>query len=316
MKIAFTWDYELFFGLKTGSVEKCMLQPTAELLRIARENNAKFTFFPDVAWLLKDQNDAVIHQIKQWHQEGHETGLHIHPHWEDCEKIGSEWNMNLNRYKLADFSKEDAAKLIKKYSNEVERITGQRAGSFRAGGWCVQPFFQIKDALHEAGIYIDSSVFQGGKNLTLPYHYDFSTCPKDNSWRFEDEVCRPTENGIFVELPIASKMYSPWFFWKLFILGRMRPSHHKPIGDGYPAAGGGSKKQLLTRQNLLCVSSDGYFATQIQRAINKAEKLGQEKMVVIGHPKACTLFSLRQLEKFIRQSTDHEFVNLRELANK
>ena len=35
MKIAITWDYELFFGERSGSVAQCMLEPTNRLLSLA-----------------------------------------------------------------------------------------------------------------------------------------------------------------------------------------------------------------------------------------------------------------------------------------
>ena len=47
MKIAITWDYELFFGEQSGSAQKCMLEPGNRLLEIAQKNGAKFTFFVD-----------------------------------------------------------------------------------------------------------------------------------------------------------------------------------------------------------------------------------------------------------------------------
>jgi len=91
LKIAFTWDYELFFGEKSGSVQQCMLEPTNELLRLAEKHGAKFTFFPDAGYLVHAKKNEqtlsdlalVIEQIKHWDAKGHETGLHIHPHWED-----------------------------------------------------------------------------------------------------------------------------------------------------------------------------------------------------------------------------------------
>ena len=53
MKIAFTWDYEMFFGHKSGSVNRCMIEPTNRLLEISRRYNSKFTFFVDTGMLVK-----------------------------------------------------------------------------------------------------------------------------------------------------------------------------------------------------------------------------------------------------------------------
>jgi hypothetical protein len=105
--------------------------------------------------------------------------------------------------------------------------------------------------------------------------------------------------------------YSPLFFWKLFVLGRLFPSQHKPIGNGLPAKGGGSKKDLLTRSHRLCVSADGYFSTQLNRALKQAQQGNEPFLVIIGHPKALTPFGLKTLEAFIAQHhKHHEFVTL------
>ncbi len=44
MNIFLTFDYELFFGEKTGTVEKCMINPTNELLKISKKYSIPMTF--------------------------------------------------------------------------------------------------------------------------------------------------------------------------------------------------------------------------------------------------------------------------------
>ena len=73
MKIAITWDYELFFGSRSGTVDKCMLEPTKRILEVAEKHEVPFTFFPDVGSLLRFQDlpefsadlHAVISQVQQ-----------------------------------------------------------------------------------------------------------------------------------------------------------------------------------------------------------------------------------------------------------
>jgi len=324
LKIAFTWDYELFFGDKSGSVDKCMLSPTEKLLEIADKHQAKFTFFTDIGFLSKakelnvcgKETKLVESQILKWDQLGHETGLHIHPHWEDAVYKNNHWHFDLKRYKLADFSDTEAADVVRKYGAILQSKVQQVITSYRAGGWCIQPFQPIAKPLSELGIRLDSSVFSGGRNDNGPYGYNFTKAPRKEKWNFETEECVEVESGSFVELPIAARSYSPLFFWKLFVLGRLFPSQHKPIGDGKPAAGGGSKKDLLTKSSFLCVSADGYFITQVEKAIKEAERNGQKSIVIIGHPKACTPFSLRQLDALVHKlKHQHQFVCLRDLVN-
>ena len=47
-----TFDYEVFLGRETGTVENCVLKPTEEILKILRANNAKAVFFVDTTWLI------------------------------------------------------------------------------------------------------------------------------------------------------------------------------------------------------------------------------------------------------------------------
>lgn len=321
MKIAVTWDYELFFGESSGSVEKCMLEPTQKLLEIAERQGANFTFFVDTGYLTRSKslkvdldNVALVEkQIQNWSPK-HETALHIHPHWEDALWENKQWVFDLKRYKLADFHTENQVEIAKRYYEHLQALSSEKIVSYRAGGWCIQPFEPVEKVFRQLGINRESSVFVGGKNVTSPYNYDFTDAPKKSKWNFDKEPCVEFEDGFFTEYPISAQQYSPLFFWKLFVKGRLRPDLHKSIGDGKAAKGGGTKKEFLTRSHWLCVSADGYYVTKIQAAINRAEKLGQKELVIIGHPKACTVFSLNELEKLIaKNNSKHEFVCLRDL---
>ncbi len=322
MKIAITWDYEFFFGDQSGSAQKCMLEPGDRLLEIAQKNGAKFTFFVDAGMLVlgekepsfKPELTEIQNQISKWDQQGHETGLHIHPHWEDA-IWENRWKFDLKRYKLADFEDTEVEQIFDNYLVSLQQWSKEKIVSYRAGGWCIQPFGKLKPSFLKHQLKIESSIFKGGKNTTLPYNYDFTNAPKKEKWFFENHECDEDKNGTFLEIPIASKTYSPLFFWKLFVLGRLFPKHHKSIGNGSPAKGGGSKKDFLTKFNQLCVSADGYFVTEIESAIQEAEKKGWNSIVIIGHPKACTLFSLNYLDKLIAKlSKKHQFVCLKDLA--
>ena len=109
----------MFFGHKSGTINACMIEPTNRLLEISQRYNSKFTFFVDSGMLVKGANvdsfkndlDEVNKQIRNWDSQGHETGLHIHPHWEDT-KWNNGWEFNLNRYKLSDFEAEEIFSLF------------------------------------------------------------------------------------------------------------------------------------------------------------------------------------------------------------
>ena len=108
-----------------------------------------------------------------------------------------------------------------------------------------------------------------------------------------------------MELPITSLRYSPLFFWCLFLLGRWDPFRHKPIGNGIPAQGGGSKKALLSKYHTLCLSADGYFISQLEKALKTARKDKKSHLVVIG----------QKLNLFMSKFKEEvEFVSLNQLV--
>ncbi|MFT4602725.1 MAG: hypothetical protein ACI857_002912 [Arenicella sp.] len=326
MQIFLTYDYELFFGNPTGTAEKCILEPSNQLREISKRTGVKMVFFIDTGYLkklieFKDQfekvkfeHDKVINQIKTLVSEGHDCQLHIHPHWEDCKHDGNEWIMNTDRYKLDDFSDEKITSIVKEYKSILETITSKTVSSFRAGGWCLQPFNRIEKVFKEIGISLDSTVFPDGKFTAGNYYYDFTNSPPKSKWKFSNDLIKEDENGSFWEYPISNYKYNPLFFWRLFILGRLKPSQHKPIGNGYPMSSPGLRKKMLTKGMNLSASADGYFVTKLNTVLKRNTKKGFEEMVIIGHPKANTLFALKQLEKFINSNkSEHQFKTFADL---
>jgi peptidoglycan/xylan/chitin deacetylase (PgdA/CDA1 family) len=328
MKIFITYDYELFFGDPTGSAEKCIIEPTNLLRAIAQRTGVKFVFFVDTGYLkqlevFKDQFPKVAHehklvkeQITALVAEGHDCQLHIHPHWEDSYHNGEKWIMQTDRYKLVDFSSEDIERITTEYHAVLTRWTGKKIIAFRAGGWCLQPFEKIEQAFKKIGIRLDSTVFPKGKFTAGNYYYDFTNAPDLSKWQFEEDLCIPKKNGFCWEYPIASYKYSPLFFWKLFILGRLQPAQHKPIGDGVPMPSPGLRNQMLTRGMQLSANVDGYFVTKLDHILRQHQTKGFEETVLIGHPKACTLFALNRLEKFIeRHKNKHSILTFADIEH-
>jgi hypothetical protein len=312
MEIFFTFDYELFFGDRSGSAEKCLLEPTEELLKIAQRTATRFTFFVDVGYIVKLREEkkkypslekdfsAVCNQLETLVNNGHDLQLHIHPHWKDSFYDGTRWVMDTSRYKFADFSDSDAGLIFESYYNELKNYCPSPV-AFRAGGWCIQPFEKFKPSFKKFGIIYDSSIYKGGSRFSEQYNFDFSNAPSKTSWHFEDDPLTENQNGIFVELAMNAQIFSPLFFWKLFLLGRLNSKQHKYVGDGTALGIRGYRKKLLTQSTLHCTSVDGYFTSEVESAIRKTNKKNSgNEFVVLGHPKAMTKYSLRKLEEIIR----------------
>jgi len=296
-----------------------MLEPTSVLLGLAKDKEVKYTFFVDVGYLIQaakfpetiSELNKVKQQIKEILKLGHDVQLHVHPHWEKTSYVNGEWKMNTSgAYKLSDFNTTDQANIIKKYKSYLEELIGRDVTAYRAGGWCIQPFEEIKQVFKQVGLKIDSSVFSGGYLVTDDYYVDFTEAPKKSCYRFEQDVCVEDPNGSFIEYPISSFRYRPSFFWMLYVLGRLFPVKHKMIGDGVFLSQGGRKRSVLSSYTNSHVSTDGYYAKKLNAALEKSINLEHEEMVVIGHPKGNTVYSIAKLTRFIELNyTKHEFTS-------
>jgi hypothetical protein len=322
-KVHITFDYELFFGSKSGTVEKCMLQPTQQLIVLGKKLNAHFTFFVDAGYLYQlNQHhydeackltfQKIKEQLQSLEAAGHEIALHVHPHWQDSFFKNGQWYMQTKRYKLSDFSKDEVSFIFEHYHSTLKNITGKSCKSYRAGGWCLQPFSHIREALMQQHIFLDSSVYKNGYHQFSAHSYDFRKAPDTTEWNFETDECTPEANGRFTELAITSHRLSPLFYWELYLRMKYNPAYYKPMGDGSWLK---DKKKIYKQfyastNHFACC--DGYFAAQLVSCFNKLLKQNKQRMVVLGHPKSLAPYSFDALEKFIRhvQSLGGECVTL------
>lgn len=54
-----TFDFELFLGSKSGSVENCLIIPTIEIMRLSKKYNFKTIFFVDTLYLHRLKEVAI-----------------------------------------------------------------------------------------------------------------------------------------------------------------------------------------------------------------------------------------------------------------
>lgn len=313
MNVFLTFDYELFFGSDTGTVEKCMIEPAARLLALAQKHQVPMTFFVDIGYVLAlekfmDQYPAlqqdhalVTAQIRAITDAGSDVQLHIHPHWEKAVFDGS-WKINPRGcYKLSDFGQEDIERIVRSYKAKLDSVSGRISHTFRAGGWCIQPFSLLEKVFAELGIKYDTSVFPGGHFEAGEYAFDFRKAPHQSQYAFQNDVCQEDPAGFFTEYTIGSYRYSPLFYWRLYALGRLDPKAHKMVGDGTFMSQPGRKKQVLTHFTWNHASTDGFYVTKMKRITRLARQRRDESLVFIGHPKSCTEFSFRQLDRYLSE---------------
>ena len=313
MRTLLTLDYEVFFGRETGSVARSVIEPTEALLAIAARHAAKLVFFVDAGYLLRlraemgrvarlrEDHAALCRQIKAIARAGHEVQLHIHPHWETSRWTEAGWDIDLSRFTLQSFDPWDIERIVRTYAEALREIAGPAAAhAYRAGGWVIQPFAPIRQALLANGVTIDSTVFAGGHRGGAVQPYDFRAAPRLSRWRFEADPLVPDPQGAFLEVPIASRRLSPAFFWRMALAKKAGGARHRAFGDGRAVAmEGGDLLGKLTAPSVSVVSLDGYKASFLDGAYQDYLERSMEDFVAIGHPKAFSRYSLDCLDDFL-----------------
>ncbi|HSY60739.1 MAG TPA: hypothetical protein VK796_02635 [Cytophaga sp.] len=316
MKVYLSFDYELFFGAQSGSANNCIIEPTQQLLAIAEKHAIHLNFFVDSGYLLAlekyskrypsvaYEKQQIYKQLTQLSEAGHDCQLHIHPHWEDSYYDGNGWKMNTARYRLDHFSGAQIQEIITSYFTVTKEISGKAPIAYRAGGWCLPPWDKVQDTFKKLGVWIDSTVYENGFLEEGQIKFDFRNAPHLDQWVFEHNPLQQDPVGYFLELPISSVRLSPVFFWNLYGRGRLNRSLHKSMGDGVPMVQSGAKKKVLTSYSQQALSCDGYYASLLLPEFKKRTQLKEDTMVVIGHPKAQSIFSLQKLDEFISHTKD------------
>src|SRR5688572_2905557 len=313
MRIFVTLDYEVFFGPRTGSVQRTLLEPTEALARVADRHRARFVFFVDAGYVLRlremmgrsdalrREHDAVVAQVAKLARDGHEIQLHVHPHWEDSHWKETGWDIDTRRYALHAFGPEAIDDIVGRYTRVLREVAGaQSAFAYRAGGWVIQPFAKLRPALRKAGVTIDSTVYADGLSEGSVQPFDFRGAPAKSRWRFDDDPLHEVADGDFLEVPIASRAVGPSFYWKFACVKKMGGTRHRAFGDGAPIPlEGGDLLRKLTRSTASVVSLDGYKASFLGAAADEYRARGFEDFVAIGHPKAQTPYSVEQLDGFL-----------------
>ena len=308
-------DYELFFGNNCGTVQNCIIKPTQQLLAILDKHNFKVSLFVDAGFLVRlkhqsqqfpkliEQYDLIKTQLKQLSSDGHDIQLHIHPHWEDSYYDGNQWIIDTKRYRLHDFSPETIKTIVATYKEELESCSDQEIFAFRAGGWCLQPFNKIEQALRENDIWLDSTVFPNGHSDDPTRWFDFNSMPDKATWHFESDPLITVQDGYFTEVPISATKTSPLFFWKLALRKKFSGQIFNPFGDGQAMVANKSYYiERLTKTTYGPVMIDGSKAGQLEKAFKEHVKLANENSIfnVMGHPKSLAPYSLLKLEEFIK----------------
>ena len=90
--------------------------------------------------------------------KGHEIGLHLHPHWEETRWENGAWDFSGTRYRLSEFSDGDVTEIVCRYAKALQEIADGAVRTYRAGGFCIEAFSQIRSELRKQEITIDARI--------------------------------------------------------------------------------------------------------------------------------------------------------------
>lgn len=321
--ICLTFDYELFFGSKSGTIQNSLLKPTDAILKTLNTNGQKGTFFIDAMFLerlygIKEEESSykqISDQLIFMISSGHRIELHLHSHWLDATYTNGFWNFpHYKHYRLHSLPEPLITDLFVRCTQLLEEIARKANSSykikaFRAGGWSLQPFEKLKAGFLKAGIEIDSSVAPGLREDGDRF-YDFSNSSNIDYWRFSDDPLQEESKGIFWEVPIY--VYERNFKNRLnkFIYDRI--SNDSIFGDGKGLLAEKKETSFYNLKNKLgstysMLSSDSINESELTKTIQKSTK---STIVIINHPKTMfqqrgltNLNNLRQFKSFLLTET-------------
>ncbi|MGZ3861866.1 MAG: hypothetical protein ACXVPN_07560 [Bacteroidia bacterium] len=311
--ILLTFDYEPYLGARSGSAQKCLLEPTEALRKILNNHKAKAIFFIDTLYLqnLKNLNEkadyeSVCGQLKQLYSGGHFIFPHLHPHWKDAIYLNEQKEFsltNLSHYSIANLQEEEIKKLFSDSLNSLKNIgISYEKWGYRAGGWCIQPFSKFKDIFTEQNIKYEFSVLPGYKNENPAQAFDFSSVNTQNPYFFSENVENPETKGQFVEFPISTLHFTR----NVLLRDRLIRKYLWKTGDrGW---GNGTSAQT---EKLKSVYTDREMASielLTLAKLNTCKKYLAEHnyMHWISHPKMFTKHGLKMFNSFL-EFTNNKF---------
>lgn len=306
-----TFDYELFMGDNPGSALHSVIKPTNRIIELFKKYDARGIFYVDAGYLLKLREyehpdlQLITRQLRQLVEMGSSIELHIHPQWLDAIFDGKNWSFSsFEKFRLHSLDSTLIGSYFSDCKEILEDISGVPVSSFRAGGWCLQPFDQISVLFERSGIKLDSSVIPGFTKNDLPHHYfDYESVGCLNIYKFDSDPCVESETGRFVELPVTThRIHGMTLFINTFML---KLYDNRLFGDGiglYKSDGLCKKLRRVFSYNMRTLSVEGMFPKlfchEFERWIQNKECLP----CLVMHPKTISELALINLEYVCRTS--------------
>lgn len=315
--ILLTFDYELFQGKRSGTVENCMLRPTEKILALLTRHKATAIFFIDMMYLCRLKEMAIKHeaakrdftriefQLIDIANRGHYVFNHLHPHWLDAEynPANNEWALlNDSKYAFEALTEQERDYVFDSTMGLLNEILGKaktkhKPDGYRAGGLYIQPFSIFKKHFDKHGITCEFSVLMNTTAQLTNGHssFDFSGVQK-SIYNFSNEVVIEDAKGPYTEyamplmnIPFHYKVMNSLFF-RLFAKG----AYHKKYGDGLSTA-----NTIRPAKNSQSTSNETFSVEMLNQVklplyLKAAQKTNY--LPLLSHPKLVSDYNLKTFD--------------------
>ncbi len=316
-----TFDYELFLGIKSGSVDRCMIEPTDALIHILDKYALKSIFFVDATYLhfLREEGkkheaaqrdfEKIKKQLQEMVLKGHHLYLHIHPHWKDAQyhpDINQWSHVKKSHFSFENLNTEERDYIFKTSFSVLQDIASINPDhiieGFRAGGLYIQPFDIFIPYFKKYNISCDFSVLSGFSSKGENYGYDFSKINYKDIYLFEQDVTMPTHEGSFIEFPISvieagiqtKVLNSLWH--RLYL----KYKKNDVWGDGIP-----TQNKLISKPSTPKYTLKESASIEMMNLVKVNTYVryfrNHNFMQMISHPKFLSPMHLKAFEKFIQR---------------
>lgn len=338
--ILITFDYELFLGARSGTVDNCMIKPTAKLIGLLEKQHiTKALFFVDTIYLMRlierpekeaqEDYEKIRTQLCLLLKKGHLIFPHIHPHWLDAnyDRSSNQWELqNIDKYRFHHVNEENRNELFEFSMSFIQGIQEQAQvfydiAGYRAGGWCLQPFSDFLPFFKKHGIRYDFSVLKNFKNFSPDVFYNYTKVPRKAIYRFHESVETEEENGPFKEYSISyigikHKLLHRLYAKYLSVLGV------RNLGDGLSVKK--TEEQIMKDVEEGLTNNTTGNIEMVSIELLKLSKMNAYKHLIhyntythfISHPKMLSPHNLKSFDKLLthiqkryRVQTDYELMN-------
>lgn len=223
-QLLITFDYELFLGNRSGTIDDCLFKPTDAVLKVIEKQKAKAIFFVDTTHLLTLKKNAakynecasdlkrVSDHIADIVKRGHYVFPHLHPHWLDAEylSVTNQWRLSsTDKYRFHHLNKAERDEVFNGSIELLKEIIipvnpQYKIEAYRAGGWCIQPFEDFIPYFKQHQFKYDFSVLGGFYFFSNAQYFDFSHAPEKGVYKFSERVEEENPHGEFTQFNISS----------------------------------------------------------------------------------------------------------------